>query len=93
MGGSSYKRSKENSKTVLNFYNKMDYGRVTKLVHALRNHQSFISESFTNHTHQTKRATEFQRQKLLNEFREILKRKYFKIYLVPKFISNNLRHG
>ena len=60
----------------------MGYGLVTKLVHALRNHQSFISESFTNHTHQTKRATEFQkwaiefqRQKLSNEFREILKRK------------------
>ncbi len=85
----AYKRSISNSKTVLNFYNKMGYGLVTKLVHALRNHQLFISESFTNHTHQTKRATEFQkqaiefqRQKLSNEFREILKRKYFKIYLI-----------
>ena len=39
------------------------------------NHQSFISESFTNHTHQTKQATELQRRKLLNEFKEILKRK------------------
>ena len=60
----------------------MGYRRVTKLVHAPRNHQSFISESFTNHTHQTKRATEFQkrviefqRHKLSNEFKEILKRK------------------
>ena len=60
----------------------MGYRRITKLVHALRNHQSFISESFTNHTYQTKRATElqkqateFQKQKLSNEFREILKRK------------------
>ncbi len=60
----------------------MGYGRVTKLVHVLRNHQSFISESFTNHTHQTKQATEFQkraiefqRQKLSNEFREILERR------------------
>ncbi len=53
----------------------MGYGHVTKLMHASRNHQSFISESFTNHTHQTKRATEFQRQKLSNKFREILKRK------------------
>ncbi len=72
----AYKRTISNSKTVLNFCNKMGYGRVTKLVHALRNHQSFISESFTNHTHQTKRATEFQkranefqRQKLSNKFR------------------------
>ncbi len=71
----AYKRTISNSKTVLNFCNKMGYGRVIKLVHALRNHQSFISESFTNHTHQTKRATEFQRQKLSNEFREILERR------------------
>ena len=53
----------------------MGYGRITKLMHALRNHQSFINESFTNHTHQTKRETEFQRQKLSNEFREIFKEK------------------
>ncbi len=31
----------------------MGYGHVTKLMHVLRIHQSFISESFTNHTHQT----------------------------------------
>src|SRR6266540_3445235 len=55
----AYKRSISNLKTVLNFCNKMGYGCVTKLVHAPRNHQSFISESFTNHTYQTKRATEF----------------------------------
>ena len=66
----------------------MGYERVTKLVHTLRNHQSFINESFTNHTHQTKRVTEFQkraiefqRQKLLNEFKEILKRKILNINL------------
>ncbi len=45
-----YKRMISNSKTVLNFCNKMDYGRVTKLVHALRKssivHQRVIHESY-----------------------------------------------
>ncbi len=70
-------------KQSLNFCNKIGYGRVTKLVHAPRNHQSFISESFMNHTHQTKRATEFQRQKLSNEFRDYFERIYQK--LIEKF--------
>ncbi len=61
----------------------MGYGRVTKLVHVLRNHQSFISESFTNHTHQTKQATEFQRQKLSNEFRNYFESIYQE--LIEKF--------
>src|SRR6266498_5188273 len=78
----AYKRSISNSKTVLNFCNKMGSGRVTKLVHAPRNHQSFISESFTNHIHQTKRAIEFQRQKLSNEFREIFKEKNTSKYIL-----------
>src|SRR6266498_5299222 len=79
----AYKRSISNSKTVLNFCNKMGYGRVTKLVHAPRNHQSFINESFTNYTHQTKRVTEFQRQKLSNEFRDYFESIYQK--LIEKF--------
>ena len=68
----------------------MGSGYITKLMHAPRNHQSFISESFTNYTHQTKRATEFQkraiefqRQKLSNEFRDYLESIYQK--LIEKF--------
>ncbi len=61
----------------------MGYGCVTKLVHASRNHQSFISESFTNHTHQTKRAIEFQRQKLSSEFRDYFESIYQE--LIEKF--------
>ncbi len=61
----------------------MGYGRVTKLVHAPRNHQSFISESFTNHTYQTKRAIKFQRQKLSNEFRDYFESIYQE--LIEKF--------
>ncbi len=68
----------------------MDYGCVTKLVHASRNHQSFISKSFTNHTHQIKRAIElqkwaieFQRQKLSSEFRDYFESIYQE--LIEKF--------
>ncbi|SRR6266540_2171253 len=57
----AYKRSISNLKTVLNFCNKMGYGRVTKLMHALRNssivHQRVIHESYLPN----KRAIEFER--------------------------------
>ena len=63
-------------KTVLNFCNKMGYGRVKKLVHAPRNHQSFISESFMNHTHQTSEQQNFKSERMnleimLKEFIEV----------------------
>src|SRR6266498_5646817 len=66
----AYKRSISNSKTVLNFCNKMGYGRVTKLVHIPRNHQSFISESFTNHTYQTSEQLNFKDKNYQRNFKE-----------------------
>ena len=64
----AYKRIISNSKTVLNFCNKMGYRRLIKLVHASRNHQSFISKSFTNHTHQTKQAIELLKHNFKDYF-------------------------
>src|SRR6266498_5562949 len=71
----AYKRTISNSKTVLNFCNKMGYGRVTKLVHALRNHQSFISESFTNHTTKQSEQQNFRDRNYRMNLEKFLKRK------------------
>ena len=46
----------------------MDYEHLTKLMHALRIHKSFISESFTNHIHQTKQAIELLKHGLEEYF-------------------------
>ncbi len=64
----TYKKIFSNSKTVLYFCKKIDFEHLTKLVYTLRIHQSFISESFTNHIHQISEQLNFESRNLLREF-------------------------